>query len=155
MPIGSSPLNPVMAETYASGIRRFLCGHPNLSDQLVTSGTSVAAVQVSPGNWKVVRPCGSQRGSRLQMPPGSVTPWSLSPASDLPPASGPRPAMPRPLSMLVGTVVGGLLELYAGSYQPDRGHTHPDRCRLPMSGDRGSDRHKFALIGFPKFCKFC
>ena len=34
------------------------------SDQSVTSGASLPAVHVSPKNWKVVRPRGSQRGSR-------------------------------------------------------------------------------------------
>ena len=37
------------------------------SDQFVTSGALLPAVHVSPDNWKVVRPRGSQRGSHLNM----------------------------------------------------------------------------------------
>jgi hypothetical protein len=32
------------------------------SEQSVTSATLLPVVQMSPENWKVVRPCGSQRG---------------------------------------------------------------------------------------------
>jgi hypothetical protein len=42
----------------------------------VTSGALLSAVHVSPENWKVVRPRGSQRGSRPHMMSGPVTPVS-------------------------------------------------------------------------------
>jgi hypothetical protein len=61
------------------------------SEQSATSDALLRAVHMSPENWKVVRPCGSQRGSRPHMTPGAVTAWSSSPASDLRPARGPRP----------------------------------------------------------------
>ena len=41
------------------------------SDESVTSATLLPAVHVSPENWKVVRPRGSQRGSRPHMTPGT------------------------------------------------------------------------------------
>ena len=61
------------------------------SGQYATSDVLLRAVHVSPENWKVVRPCGSQHGSRAHMTPGAVTAWSSSPTSDLRPARGPRP----------------------------------------------------------------
>jgi hypothetical protein len=67
------------------------------SDRSVTSSALLPAVQVSPENWKVVRPRSSQCGSRPHMTPGTVTPWSSPPISDLRPARGPRAALLRPL----------------------------------------------------------
>ena len=42
------------------------------SDQFVASGESVSAVHVSPENRKVVRLCGSQRGSQPMLRLGAL-----------------------------------------------------------------------------------
>ena len=114
------------------------------SDQSVTSGALLSAVHVSPKNWKVVRPRGSQRGSRPHMTPGTVTPWSSSPTSDLRPARGPRPALPRPLPrtrLLPNLVTDGLGQ---GRLRVYMNHAPLPR-RLPAATD-GLDRFRESQI---------
>ena len=53
------------------------------SDRSVTSGVLLPAVRVNPDNWKVVRPRGSQRGSRSLRTPGVPPPWPTSPRQSL------------------------------------------------------------------------
>jgi hypothetical protein len=68
------------------------------SDQFVTSAALLPVVHVSPENWKVVRPRGSQRGSRPHMTPGHRGALVL--VTDIGPSTGegttPCPALPRP-----------------------------------------------------------
>jgi hypothetical protein len=44
----------------------------------------------------------------------------------------------------------GCWRFCAGSSGPDRGLTCPDKCQLPMSGDRGSGGRRLAVIGLPQ-----
>ena len=68
-------------QRYQGLIRRFLWGIRTRSDQFVTSGSSLPVVHGRPKSKKVVRPRGSQRGSRWHMTPDTVAPWSSSPIS--------------------------------------------------------------------------
>jgi len=51
---------------------------------------SLPVVHIRPENYKVVHPCGSQRGSHR---PVTITPWSSSPPSGLRPALRTTPAL--------------------------------------------------------------
>jgi hypothetical protein len=54
--------------------------HPDPFRSVRDLGRAAAAVHVSPENWKVVRPCGSQRGSRSHTTAGTSAPWCSSPS---------------------------------------------------------------------------
>jgi hypothetical protein len=61
---------------------------------------------VSPENWKVVRPCGSQRGSRSHTTAGTSAPWCSSPSRASPgDGTAPCPAQTLPRTRLLPDLV--------------------------------------------------